>query len=719
LRYQQTIVGATAAGVVTGNTLTGVSNQPFQLYGSNRWPVDGWGAARRGSDTTGHEVQQVLAPLQGNVLKTILHLMLSTGYGAYTMGDVLNSEVYATQTTALNGTYDVFASGIGAAIPAALVDTQSFLDVAAHFDGAMVSRTYVFTEAFSLREFIDREAKLLGFTVSIVNGRITARVVPSLATASDVAATLDESNRSSETDRTSSMLSTKNIINAVSLQFGYSLADKQHLQNTNLTWPISQQENRVIRSVAMENRGIHGEVVTVSERFGTNLALRQTLYGWPLWTLRRSYVFRLWQTLAPGQIVYMTDGVPDPVTGLVASGVPDPFTGALGLVNRFAAVTNCSYNYKGGSGSVELVLLQMQAGSVKTTGGTLDAQWNRADGGWDAAAERLYVYANAYTIAPANDLDGIEVGFVLRVTDTSSADQENPPEAIVTVTAVGLDPGGDALNYVELAGQDLNALMPGGYIAPHRYVATEVPFPEPTEAVSTVFYLRDALASGSNFGQMTRDDSSGLTPTMTGTGWTVGTSGVGTSRVLTYGAEVTGFAVTSPDVVPPDNGTLKNCWRSALAITGTFPAGDWTLATWVKAVTAGGAMDGRMVFRLYRSTSPVGSSATEITSADNNCSIVTNLDTVTRQLTSGTVALGAATLTAEYLFVSMAWLITGAGGGATHDCLIEIGDPSGTWSALTAPLLAAVTPANQLSRAIISDAGTSELSDGSVGNPFT
>lgn len=740
LRYRtkEFITDVDAAGIFSPREVLGdiAEFSASNTYGPvNCWPGSGQGLGKQLDGDEGHAVAQVLAPNPDrNVFWLILELMLSTGYG-YTIGDQISSADLEYQFTPLNGNWDVFPPGVGAAIPESLVDTQSFLDIAAQFDSAMLRRGYVFTEAFALKDFIDREAKLLGFTVAIENGKITARVVPSLSSGDDIAATFDETNRSKDTDRTSSMLATRNVLNAMTFSFHWGLQKKEFAKVLNLNFPISQAENRVVRSVQMENRGVYGGLTDIAERFGTAMTLRQSLYGWPLFTLRRSYVFRLWTALAPGQIVRIHDGRPDvTVSGLKLpagsdqSGVPDPFTGNLGLYNRLAAVTSVSYNYHGAGGSVELVLLPIQAkdsyitttgeivddGRVASLGTTAEVLYTRGDGGWDSATRTLYVFDSIYSTAPAHDLDGIAAGMFMRVTDTSAADADNPPSALVSLASV--TKAFDGTSNVVLV-EDLGALLPGGFVVGHRYVMTEDPYAAPVVEF-TRFYFRDTTATGSNFGKMTKDDSSGISIAMTGTGWTVATFGAGTSRNLQYGAEVTGFAVVSPEVVPPDNATLKNCWRSEAKLTGTFPAGDWTFAAWVKAVTAGGAMDGHMVFRLYRSVNADGSSATEITSADQACGDVTNLTTTTEQLTDKTIALQAVTVAAEYLFVSMSWHITGAGGGATHDCLIEIGNPSGIWTALTAPPFAASPPAEQYERAFMADDETSFVAVDKAWNPY-
>lgn len=172
-------------------------------------------------------------------------------------------------------------------------------------------------------------------------------------------------------------------------------------------------------------------------------------------------------------------------------------------------------------------------------------------------------------------------------------------------------------------------------------------------------------------------------------GWTVGT-GSTNRAAFQAGTEVASTAFVN--TTPPDGSidtTNGDCLRSSIAYTGSFTSANWTISFTVIGVTQSGAQDGRAYFRLFRSANADGSSATEITGAAQQGSLVTNLST-TQQTSSVTFNPGAFSLTNEYLFVQVAWERTGAGGMTTTDVIMRVGTTatlvvtssfSGTYSA--------------------------------------
>lgn len=183
------------------------------------------------------------------------------------------------------------------------------------------------------------------------------------------------------------------------------------------------------------------------------------------------------------------------------------------------------------------------------------------------------------------------------------------------------------------------------------------------EAVAggTTLYLLNSTASGSNFGSLQFGGTAPSTET-TGTGWTVDTVGSGNYARMAYATERASstFSGTAQPSGAPDN-TLGDCWRSSSALSGDFATGVWTIAVPVIAVTAAAGQDGRVRVRLWRSTSATGASATEITSGAVAGTTVTNLATGAEQLSTVTTAsITGFTLANEYLFVQVAWEITGA-----------------------------------------------------------
>lgn len=195
-----------------------------------------------------------------------------------------------------------------------------------------------------------------------------------------------------------------------------------------------------------------------------------------------------------------------------------------------------------------------------------------------------------------------------------------------------------------------------------------------------VCYLIDSAAAGSSHGSLQIGGSAPATAT-TATEWIVNKNAAPRYALMVYGNNVASWSTTAlPDTAP----TVDDCFRTNTGggandgkLTGTFTSGNWTVSVPVIAVTSGGDQDGRIRVRVWRSANANGSSATEMTNGATQLSIVTNLTTGAAQTSSGSVAVTQnLTLTDEYVFVQLAWEITGAGGANGRDVLIRVGSTS-------------------------------------------
>jgi hypothetical protein len=149
-------------------------------------------------------------------------------------------------------------------------------------------------------------------------------------------------------------------------------------------------------------------------------------------------------------------------------------------------------------------------------------------------------------------------------------------------------------------------------------------------------------------------------------GWIVSTGSTNHSeyQVGTERAATTFSGTTVPDGTLDT--TLKDAFRTTNAYTGDFASANWTFTFSVQADTTGGAQDGRVRFRLIKAAAD-GSSATEITSAQQQASLVTNVDVAGTFESALTVNPGAFSVSGQYLFVQIAWERTGAGGMTSAD----------------------------------------------------
>lgn len=149
-------------------------------------------------------------------------------------------------------------------------------------------------------------------------------------------------------------------------------------------------------------------------------------------------------------------------------------------------------------------------------------------------------------------------------------------------------------------------------------------------------------------------------------GWIVSTGATNTSSyaVGVERADTTFVGTTQPDGTLDT--TLFDAFRTTNAYTGDFASGNWTFVFSVQATTNGGSQDGRIRFRIIKAAAD-GSSATQITAAQQSASIVTNVATTGTFASSLTVNPGAFSLANQYLFIQIAWERTGAGGMTTAD----------------------------------------------------
>jgi hypothetical protein len=189
------------------------------------------------------------------------------------------------------------------------------------------------------------------------------------------------------------------------------------------------------------------------------------------------------------------------------------------------------------------------------------------------------------------------------------------------------------------------------------------------------FFMANPIQSGSSAGLLDLSTPAASTST---TGWTVGKIAAGNYSRLTYNSEIaTGNFTTTvqPSGVPISvAGRLaEDCWRTSAATTGDFSTGTWYSSISAIAVSSGGDQDGRARFRIWRSANADGTGATEITQGAMVGVTITNLGTTVAQPSSASTRVVAFSLANEYLFLQVAWEITGAGAANARDVLIRYG----------------------------------------------
>lgn len=196
------------------------------------------------------------------------------------------------------------------------------------------------------------------------------------------------------------------------------------------------------------------------------------------------------------------------------------------------------------------------------------------------------------------------------------------------------------------------------------------------------YYLQDAATSGAgNAAGWEAIDTATVGAATLATGWVVGTGSTNHSELASRAerASATFTGTTVPDGTLDT--TLKDAFRSVSALTGNFASANWVFDFVVQSPTNGGAADGRIRFRIIRADAD-GANAVEITSAQQQASLLTNVTTSDADSTL-TVNPGAFSITNQYLFIQIAWERTGAGGMTTTNIRFRSGSATTTGTRLT------------------------------------
>jgi len=194
--------------------------------------------------------------------------------------------------------------------------------------------------------------------------------------------------------------------------------------------------------------------------------------------------------------------------------------------------------------------------------------------------------------------------------------------------------------------------------------------------VAKTFYLKDALASGSNHLSL-QDGGSPPSQMRISTGWVVGTLAATRYARMDSQTERASSAHLTTPVQPdgaPDN-TLGDCFRSENTINGTFANANWSLSFQVEGETRSTSThDGILRIRIWKSPNATGSSPTELTGATLTTTQYVNLANSAFQTITLTWSPGALiTLTNEYLFIQIAHQLDGAGSNANSDTHLAVG----------------------------------------------
>ena len=197
------------------------------------------------------------------------------------------------------------------------------------------------------------------------------------------------------------------------------------------------------------------------------------------------------------------------------------------------------------------------------------------------------------------------------------------------------------------------------------------------------FWLLATTATTPDWFGVLQDGGSAPTAANSAYGWTVGTAAnqfwrarLGATGRATVGAATSRIDSQTAPVAGTGAGVAASgdSLRTPTAYTGTFAAGNWTLAFTLRPVTITAV--GRIRCRVWAGTSIDGVGARELTSGAQVGSTVTLNSTTTSVTSSATWAAPAVTLTNEYLFFQLEWNETTVGTAAGTALVFRLGEAS-------------------------------------------
>ncbi len=173
-----------------------------------------------------------------------------------------------------------------------------------------------------------------------------------------------------------------------------------------------------------------------------------------------------------------------------------------------------------------------------------------------------------------------------------------------------------------------------------------------------------------------------ITPANGTPGWTVGKTAATRYAQFQSGTKVAAtFFQTSalpdaPQLIAPD-ASVHDCWiltDAGAAFNGSFDASAWEIAMVVRETTSHAGV-GRIRVRVWAATNTAATTGLrELTGAVQLGSSASSQTTTVDGTSTVTWSPGAITLTAEYLFVQVAWEILTAGGANGGDVVMRVGD---------------------------------------------
>jgi hypothetical protein len=219
------------------------------------------------------------------------------------------------------------------------------------------------------------------------------------------------------------------------------------------------------------------------------------------------------------------------------------------------------------------------------------------------------------------------------------------------------------------------------------------------------FYLTSTTASNATSGQLQDGGTAPASATLA-SGWTVGTTVAAQYSDLNFGVKKTAatFSATVGPASSPTGG-VNNWYRTPNWLSGSFAAGNWTIAVGLIGITAAATGIGNLRVRVWASRYPDADNTfhggvvvppREITTSTVALSSWSNISTTVEQDTTATWSAPAMTLNAEYLYFEFSMEVTTASGSSTAAVVLRAGSNSAiTPTAFTPALMHEVQEVDQ------------------------
>lgn len=326
---------------------------------------------------------------------TILQLMASTG------------------TTDYNGDFDILPRGWGLGIPEQYIDVDSFKQMIYDYPYDALQRRWIFDRPMSFREFIEAEAKTLGFLVMVHEGKITAVPSDKLATNASAVMTIDNTVRIIGSEF-SWRTAPEGIYNVVKLSLDYDYIEDKFYSHHEYHDLASQTDSRVVQAIEIENKGLasanfKGESDLAVDSIKPMMADRLKVYSKEVFEYT-CMVNRKADGLKVGDIVYVTD-----------SRIPNHLAGTVGISWHMGRVTRFEFDELDGAGEITVRLNYEFDRAIKVF--TDISYWNSPQFSPSAQIESWVDDNTAIINKTLFNPDGFSDAQRILITDMGSGDQ--------------------------------------------------------------------------------------------------------------------------------------------------------------------------------------------------------------------------------------------------------------------------------------------------------